>query len=58
MAIFIHLTLNVGRKYKMDLMTIIKTRRSIRKYQNKQIPSKDLEKIIEAGLYAPNAGGR
>ncbi|MBQ3646834.1 MAG: nitroreductase family protein [Synergistaceae bacterium] len=42
----------------MDLMTIIKTRRSIRKYQNKQIPSKDLEKIIEAGLYAPNAGGR
>lgn len=39
-------------------MTIIKTRRSIRKYQNKQIPSKDLEKIIEAGLYAPNAGGR
>lgn len=40
-----------------NLLTIIKERRSIRRYQNRQIPKYDLEKIIEAGLYAPNAGG-
>jgi nitroreductase len=42
----------------MDLLEIIKNRRTIRKYQDKQISKEDLEKIIEAGLYAPNAGGR
>ena len=42
----------------MDLMKLIKTRRSIRKYQDKQISREDLEKVITAGLYAPNAGGR
>lgn len=41
----------------MDLFELIKYRRSIRKYQNKQIDRSDLEKIMEAGLYAPNAGG-
>ena len=42
----------------LDLMKVIKTRRSIRKYQSGQIERGDLEKIILAGLYAPNAGGR
>ena len=42
----------------MELLEIIKKRKSIRKYLDKQIPKADLEKIIEAGLYAPNAGGR
>lgn len=41
----------------MDILSLMKERRSIRKYQNKQIDREDLEKIIEAGLYAPNAGG-
>jgi nitroreductase len=41
----------------MELLELIKHRRSIRKYQDKQIPREDLEKIITAGLYAPNAGG-
>lgn len=41
----------------MELFELIKARRSIRKYGNKQIPIEDLEKIIEAGTYAPNAGG-
>ena len=41
----------------MDILDIMKERRSIRKYQDKQIDREDLEKIIEAGLYAPNAGG-
>jgi nitroreductase len=42
----------------MDLLELMKNRRSIRKYQDKQVAKEDLEKIIEAGLYAPNAGGR
>lgn len=41
----------------MDILDVMKERRSIRKYQDKQIDREDLEKIIEAGLYAPNAGG-
>ena len=42
----------------MTLMDIIKSRHSIRKYTDKQIPRDALEKIIEAGICAPNAGGR
>ena len=42
----------------MELLEIIKKRRSIRKYTDEQIPKEYLEKIIEAGLCAPNAGGR
>ena len=41
----------------MELFDQIKTRRSIRKYQDKQIPREALEKILEAGTYASNAGG-
>ena len=41
----------------MDILDIMKERRSIRKYQDRQIDREALEKIIEAGLYAPNAGG-
>lgn len=41
----------------MELLELMKYRRSIRKYQDRQIPKADLEKIIEAGTYAPNAGG-
>ena len=39
------------------LMDIIKARHSIRKYTDKQIRRDDLEKILEAGNFAPNAGG-
>lgn len=41
----------------MELLELMKYRRSIRKYQDKQISREDLQQIIEAGLYAPNAGG-
>lgn len=41
----------------MDLFELMKYRRSIRKYKDRQIDRGDLKKIIEAGLYAPNAGG-
>lgn len=39
------------------LMDIIKARHSIRKYADKQISREDMEKIMEAGNFAPNAGG-
>lgn len=42
----------------MDMLALIRKRRSIRKYQPEQIPRADLAKILEAGLFAPNAGGR
>lgn len=41
----------------MELLELMKNRRSIRKYQEKQISREELETIIEAGTYAPNAGG-
>lgn len=41
----------------MELLELMKYRRSIRKYQDRQIAQQDLETIIEAGSYAPNAGG-
>lgn len=41
----------------MALMDIIKARHSIRKYTDEQISRTDLETILEAGNYAPNAGG-
>lgn len=39
------------------LMDLIKKRHSIRKYTDEQISRGDLELILEAGNYAPNAGG-
>lgn len=39
----------------MDILKLIKTRRTIRKYQNKKIPAKTLKKILEAGRWAPSA---
>lgn len=41
----------------MELLELMKRRRSIRKYQERQISKADMETIIEAGTYAPNAGG-
>lgn len=41
----------------MELLEIIRARHSIRKYTDEQISREDLEKILEAGNFAPNAGG-
>ena len=41
----------------MELLELMKYRRSIRKYEDRQIEKEALEKVIEAGLFAPNAGG-
>lgn len=42
----------------MELLEIMKQRRSIRKYLDKKVEREKLEKIMEAGIYAPNPGGR
>lgn len=39
------------------LMDLIKARHSIRKYTNEQISRENLETILEAGNFAPSAGG-
>ncbi len=41
----------------MELLELMKRRRSIRKYRDGQIDREALETVIQAGLYAPNAGG-
>ncbi len=38
-----------------DLLKLIKNRRTIRKYQDKPIPKKIIDKIIEAGRWGPSA---
>lgn len=37
-----------------ELLKLIKTRRSIRKFTNIPIPKKDLMELVEAGIYAPS----
>ncbi|MCR5758714.1 MAG: nitroreductase family protein [Selenomonas sp.] len=41
----------------MDILDLIKKRRSIRRYTAEPITHEEMEKILEAGAYAPNAGG-
>jgi nitroreductase len=41
-----------------DFIKMIVNRRTIRKYQSKQISENELNAILDAGLHAPNAGGR
>ena len=41
-----------------ELLELMKTRRSYRMFEDRQIDNKQLDMILEAGLYAPNAGGR
>ncbi len=41
----------------MELLELMQYRRSIRRYEDRQISKEDLEKVIRAGLYAPSAGG-
>lgn len=42
----------------MELLELMKQRRSIRKYLDTKVEREKLEKILEAGIYAPNPGGR
>lgn len=38
-----------------ETLELIKNRRSVRSYEDKQISENNLEQIIEAGIYAPNS---
>ena len=38
-----------------QILENIKTRRSVRSYQDKALPKNDLEQVLTAGLYAPSA---
>ncbi|MFQ5924363.1 MAG: nitroreductase family protein [Dehalococcoidia bacterium] len=40
----------------MDILEIIRTRRSIRKYEPEPISEEEINKILEAGRWAPSAG--
>jgi nitroreductase len=40
----------------MNLLETIKNRRSIRKFQKKEIPEKIIDQLIEALIWAPSAG--
>ena len=42
----------------MELLEMMKHRRSIRKYLEKKVEKEKLEKIAEAGIFAPSPGGR
>lgn len=42
----------------MDALTCLKTRRSIRKYEPRQIAAAELDEILEAGTYAPTGMGK
>lgn len=38
----------------MELLDIIKSRRSVRRFKEEKIPKEDLRKILEAGIWAPS----
>lgn len=38
----------------MDLLEIIKSRRSIRKFLSRKVEDEDIKKILEAGIWAPS----
>ncbi len=40
---------------KNEILEIIETRRSIRKYTNEEIPNKIIKKILKTAMYAPSA---
>lgn len=39
----------------MDLMEALYTRRSVRKYQNKPVPTEIIEEAVKAAMFAPSA---
>lgn len=41
-----------------EILEAIACRRTVRNYQQRQIDPQELQQIIDAGLYAPTAGGR
>ena len=44
------------RIYSMEVFDAIRSRRSVRKYKDKQVPWDNIVTIMQAGKYAPSAG--
>ncbi|MHA1974506.1 MAG: nitroreductase family protein, partial [Candidatus Hodarchaeales archaeon] len=42
----------------MELLELIKKRRSVRSYKNDKIAENDIETLLEAARWAPSAGNR
>ena len=42
----------------MDILELIKNKKAVRKYKNKSVPKKIINKIIEAGVWGPSILGR
>jgi nitroreductase len=42
----------------MDIINLLITRRSIRKYSDKEVTNEQVEQLIKAGMYAPSAGNQ
>ena len=42
----------------MEMLDMMKRRRSIRRYRDERVARETLEMIAEAGIYAPNPGGK
>lgn len=47
---------NINRLLKMDILELMRTRRSVRKYKDKQVPFDNIVTILRAGMDAPSAG--
>lgn len=41
-----------------DAISVLKSRRSCRKFDGRKVPEKELSEILEAGMYAPSGMGR
>ena len=50
--------MNILELSENEIVKCIKHRRTIRRFQEKQIEETMLKTILEAGLYGPSAGGR
>lgn len=42
---------------KEEMLTLIRTRRSFRRYRDDEVPAEVLQAVLEAGTYAPTAHG-
>ena len=48
---------NIKNTLIMDILEIIKTRRSCRRYKTEQVTDQKLQTVVEAGTYAPTGHG-
>ena len=46
------------KENRNEIMETIMHRRAVRRFDDRQIDENELQQILQAGLYAPSAGGR